>query len=73
MLGALAVAAASLDAALAGGPGPFREAARLLAMERRVTPRADRALARIGAIALPVAAALLSLVLGVGAGVALTA
>ncbi|WP_433139813.1 complex I subunit 1 family protein [Actinomadura nitritigenes] len=71
VLGALAVAAASLDAALAGGPGPFREAARLLAMERRVTPRADRALTRIGAIALPVAAALAALVVPFGGHAAL--
>ncbi|MBO2463089.1 NADH-quinone oxidoreductase subunit H [Actinomadura violacea] len=71
VLGVLAVAAASLDAVLAGGPGPFREAARLLVLERRTTPQADRLLARIGAIALPLAAALAALVVPFGGHAAL--
>ncbi|TDC52195.1 NADH-quinone oxidoreductase subunit H [Actinomadura sp. KC345] len=68
VLGALAVAAASLNAAFAGRrpAEPFREAARLLTMQRRVTVRADMPLARIGVISLPVAAALAALVVPVG-------
>ncbi|MDL4818780.1 complex I subunit 1 family protein [Actinomadura opuntiae] len=71
VLGLIAVAAASLDAVLAGGPGPVREAARLLVTERRATPSADRLLTRAGAISLPVAAALAALVVPFGGHAAL--
>ncbi|TDC83620.1 NADH-quinone oxidoreductase subunit H [Actinomadura sp. 7K507] len=72
VLGVLAVAAASLNAVLAGRrpAEPFREAARLLTMQRRVTVRADRLLTRIGVISLPVAAALAALVVPIGGNAA---
>ena len=72
VLGALAVAAASLHAVLAGHrpTGPFREAARLLTVQRRVTASADRLLTRVGVVSLPVAAALAALVVPIGDRVA---
>ncbi|MGP4027901.1 NADH-quinone oxidoreductase subunit H [Actinomadura sp. 3N407] len=75
VLGVLAVAAASLNAAFAGHrpAEPFREVARLLTMQRRVTARADRLLTRIGVISLPVAAALAALVVPFGGHVAVDA
>ncbi|XRQ03862.1 NADH-quinone oxidoreductase subunit H [Actinomadura welshii] len=73
-LGLLAVAAASLNAVLAGdGPAaPFREAARLLTLQRRVTARADMLLTRIGVVSLPVVAALAALVVPFGGHVAVS-
>ncbi|MGH3242108.1 MAG: NADH-quinone oxidoreductase subunit H [Spirillospora sp.] len=71
VLGALAVGAASLNAAFAGRPAePFHEVARLLTTQRRVTARADLPLTRIGVISLPVAAALAALVVPFGDRVA---
>ncbi|MGI5203424.1 complex I subunit 1 family protein [Spirillospora sp. CA-108201] len=71
VLGVLAVAAASFGGALAGRPAePFREAARLLTVQRRVTARADVLLTRIGVVSLPVAAALAALVVPFGDRVA---
>ncbi|MEV3922221.1 complex I subunit 1 family protein [Actinomadura coerulea] len=71
VLGVLAVAAASFGGALAGRPAePFREAARLLTAQRRVTARADVLLTRIGVVSLPVAAALAALVVPFGDRVA---
>jgi NADH-quinone oxidoreductase subunit H len=67
VIGALAVAAATLSGALAGRPaGPFREAARLLTVQRRATHRADRLLTAVGVVSLPVAAALAALVVPIG-------
>ncbi|NDU75770.1 NADH-quinone oxidoreductase subunit H [Actinomadura sp. DSM 109109] len=67
VLGVLAVAAAVFGGALAGRPAePFREAVRLLAVQRRVTARADVLLTRIGVVSLPVAAALAALVVPFG-------
>lgn len=67
VLGVLALAAASLNGAFAGRPAePFREAVRLLTLQRRVTARADVLLTRIGVISLPVAAALAALVVPLG-------
>lgn len=68
VLGALAVAAASLSAAFAGHrpAEPFHEVARLLTTQRRVTAGADRLLTRAGVISLPVAAALAALVVPFG-------
>ncbi|MEU8802153.1 complex I subunit 1 family protein [Spirillospora sp. NPDC048819] len=75
VLGAVAVAAASLNAAFAGHrpAEPFHEAARLLTMQRRVTASADRLLTGVGVISLPVAAALAALVVPVGGHVAVDA
>lgn len=71
VLGVLAVAAASFGGALGGRPAePFREAARLLTVQRRVTARADVLLTRIGVVSLPVAAALAALVVPFGDRVA---
>ncbi|GGQ34158.1 NADH-quinone oxidoreductase subunit H [Actinomadura coerulea] len=71
VLGVLAVAAASFGGALAGRPAePFREAARLLTTQWRVTARADVLLTRIGVVSLPVAAALAALVVPFGDRVA---
>ncbi|MGC4952868.1 complex I subunit 1 family protein [Actinomadura citrea] len=71
VLGVLAVAAASFGGALAGRPAePFREAARLLTVQRRVTARADVLLTRIGVVSLPAAAALAALVVPFGDRVA---
>lgn len=67
VLGALAVAAATLSGAFAGRPAaPFQEAARLLTVQRRVTATSDRLLTRVGVISLPVAAALAALVVPFG-------
>jgi NADH-quinone oxidoreductase subunit H len=73
VLGALAVAAASLNAAFAGRPAaePFHEVARLLALQRRATASGDVLLTRIGVVSLPVAAALAALVVPFGDRVAL--
>ncbi|SFN06133.1 MULTISPECIES: complex I subunit 1 family protein [Actinomadura] len=71
VLGVLALAAASLNGALAGRPAePFREAARLLTSQRRVTAESDVLLTRIGVISLPVAAALAALVVPLGGSAA---
>jgi NADH-quinone oxidoreductase subunit H len=71
VLGVLAVAAALFGGALAGRPAePFREAARLLTVQRRVTARADVLLTRIGIVSLPAAAALAALVVPFGDRVA---
>ncbi|TYC11829.1 complex I subunit 1 family protein [Actinomadura syzygii] len=74
VLGALAVAAATLSGTLAGRPAaaPFREAARLLTLQRRRTVRADVLLTRIGVVSLPMAAALAALVVPFGGRVALS-
>jgi len=71
VLGVLAAMAAVLSGAFAGRPAaPFREAVRLLTVQRRVTAASDRMLTRIGAISLPVAAALAALVVPFGDRVA---
>ncbi|TYB43274.1 NADH-quinone oxidoreductase subunit H [Actinomadura chibensis] len=74
VLGALAVAAASLSGTLAGRPAaaPLREAARLLTAQRRRTVRADVPLTRIGVVTLPLAAALAALVVPFGGRAALS-
>ncbi|MCP9971078.1 NADH-quinone oxidoreductase subunit H [Actinomadura madurae] len=71
VLGVLALAAAALNGAFAGRPAePFREAARLLTSQRRVTAESDVLLTRIGVISLPVAAALAALVVPLGGSAA---
>lgn len=71
VIGALAVAAATLSGALAGRPAaPFQEAVRLLTLQRRATHRADRLLTTVGVVSLPVAAALAALVVPFGDRVA---
>ncbi|MFI6595099.1 NADH-quinone oxidoreductase subunit H [Nonomuraea sp. NPDC050536] len=68
VLGVLAVAAAALDGRLASGHAdvPFREVARLLVQQRRVTLMPDLLLTRIGVISLLVAAVLAAVVLPLG-------